>query len=308
MVDVLDDAFVCRACGAHEGGASLDVPDHEYGTGVVVTYVSCGACGSLTQHPMPSAATLASYYPATYHSFSGRGLLTRVRDARRIARLARMVEAAKGVVLDFGCGDGRFLVEAARALPHRFFGYEIGDATRVDEPVAGRVTIVRGHVDALFDVLPACDLVTMHHVIEHLPDPVDTLTRLASKLTAGGRLAGQTPRADSLERRAFGARFSGFHAPRHTVVFSERGLARALARAGLVDVDVRGAFNPAALAVSVASLGNGEQGGTIRRAGTRWLVALGAAAALAPLDLLSGAPGIQDFSARAPSASAGTAR
>ena len=43
-------------------------------------------------------------------------------------------------------------------------------------------------------------------------------------LTAAHCMEGQTPAAGSLEQRVFGSFWSGYHAPRHTVVFSASGL------------------------------------------------------------------------------------
>ena len=107
-----------------------------------------------------------------------------------------------------------------------------------------------------------------------------------------------SPAAGSLEHRVFRGAWSGYHAPRHTVVFSSDGLATLLAKAGLVDVVVDGAFNPASLAVSLASLPSRGKGGNIRRGGGSWLLFVGMATALAPVDLLSGSPAIVDFTAR----------
>ena len=68
------------------------------------------------------------------------------------------------------------------------------------------------------------------------------------------------------------------------------------ARAGLVHVGVKGGFNPAGLAVSFAATARNPPRG-IRREGAGWLWWLGCATLLAPIDLLSGAPGIMNFTA-----------
>jgi SAM-dependent methyltransferase len=248
---------------------------------------------------MPDGARLASFYPADYHSLGRRGWLANLRSDMRIRRLTSQL-SGDGPILDHGCGDGSFLVRAAERMPGRkLYGYEISDRCAVTELVAGRVTIIRGSDDDLFRLLPECRLITMNHVIEHLPDPLATLSKLRSRLLAGGVLEGQTPAAGSLEHRVFGGRWSGYHAPRHTVVFSRSGLATLLTRAGLSQVEVSGAFNPAGVAVSLASmLQPAAASGRIARSGPLWLFWLGLAATLAPLDLFFGAPGIVDFRAK----------
>ena len=158
--------------------------------------------------------------------------------------------------------------------------------------------MVQGSLEDLLEVLPRCRLITMNHVIEHLPCPVEVVSQLVTKLEPGGVFEGQTPNSDSLEHVIFRANWSGYHAPRHTVVFSRRGMSSLLLSAGLAEIRVNGAFNPAALAVSLASIFHGGASGRIPRQGPKWLGYLGMATILAPLDLFSGAPGVINFSGR----------
>jgi SAM-dependent methyltransferase len=290
----------CPACGASDPGESRSVPDHEYGLAHRARYTRCRACGSEFQTPMPDLAVLASWYPRAYHSMGGGGRLLEIRHDLRLRRLERLLDG-EGALLDYGCGDGSFLVHASRRLgPRPLFGYEIADRAERKELAGGAVTLIRGSFADLLAALPPCRLVAMNHVVEHLPDPLEVVGALADRLLPGGLFEGQTPAAGSLEQRLLGARWSGYHAPRHTVVFSPAGLRRLCERAGLTDVSVRGAFNPAGLALSLGSIAHGDAPGVIPRQGLRWLALLGLGAALAPVDLLSGAPAVVDFSARKP--------
>lgn len=287
----------CPACGAAVSAEGVGIPDHEYDLSQVARYVECGACGTLFQEPMPTVAELAGFYPPDYHSMTHSGLLSRIRNRLRIRRLAKLI-AGEGAILDYGCGDGAFLVQAARSMPNqRFWGFEIADRAEMKTLSGGGVTLVKGDLPDLLAVLPMCSLITLNHVIEHLPDPEAVVMALANRLLPGGVFEGQTPAADSLERSVFGHRWSGYHAPRHTVVFSRDGLCRLFVRCGLTAPATSGAFNPASLAVSFASISHSGRG-RIRRAGLKWLSFLAMAASLGPLDLLFGRPGIVDFVAR----------
>ncbi len=284
----------CSACGAQVIAKGVEVPDYEYGLSHLARYVECGACGALFQEPMPTLRELAGFYPPDYHSMTHAGLLSKIRNDLRIARLAKLV-AGNGAILDYGCGDGTFLLQAAERMPSRlFWGFEIADHTEKIVLSGGAVTIVKGTLPDLLALLPACSLITLNHVIEHLPEPFATVKALVEQLLPGGAFEGQTPSADSLEHAVFGRRWSGYHAPRHTVVFSRAGLCRLLERCGLTSPTVEGAFNPAGLAVSLAStLHSGA--GRIKRSGVHWLFFLALAGLLAPIDLLSGRPGIINF-------------
>lgn len=276
------------------------MPDREYALEHVAAYATCASCATVFQSPMPAVAELAQLYPENYHSQTGQGAVGRFRHDVRLRRLTALA-GEDGAMLDFGCGNGAFLMHAAARQPgRRYFGFEIADRSEVVTLEGGTVTIIRGDIDALLAALPACRVITMNHVIEHLPDPLAIVTTLAGKLEPGGLIEGQTPAAGSLEHRVFGTRWSGYHSPRHTVVLSRRGLTTVLVEAGLVDVSVQSAFNPAGVAVSLASLPQGSQGGRVRRQGAAWLAFLAMATLLAPVDLLSGSSGIVNFAAWRP--------
>src|SRR5260370_35342578 len=116
---------ICPACGSAEVADGIRVPDHEYRLSYVARYKECSACGTLFQEPMPTLAELASFYPLDYHSMTHAGLLTRIRNGMRIRRLAKLL-AREGAILDYGCGGGAVLVQAAERLPRRqFWGEEI---------------------------------------------------------------------------------------------------------------------------------------------------------------------------------------
>jgi hypothetical protein len=247
---------------------------------------------------MPSERELTAFYPPQYHSFSPKGFLLTVRHRVRLKRLTSLIATEDAVVLDYGCGDGKFIEDAARLTSRlTFWGYEL--AAKPDKRVShgGRVTIIRGGFDDLMRELPPCDLITMNHVIEHLPDPHAVLMALYHRMNDGAVIEGQTPAADSFERYVFGNGWSGFHAPRHTVIFSREGLRAILRSANFSEPTVSAGINPAGIAVSLASLSHRGECGTIERKGLSWLMYLALATALYPLDLLSGRPGIVNYSA-----------
>ena len=291
--------FRCMACGSTNQDGSYQIPDHEYQLSYRAVYSSCADCGTLQQTPIPDLDRLSSFYPAGYHSFGAAGLLARLKDNARLRRLQSLVRCERAVVLDYGCGDGRFVNEAVRQTDAwTFWGFETAARKERSVSAGGRVTIIRGGLQDLLDELPPCDAVTMNHVIEHLPDPLAVLSALHGRMNDGGTMEGQTPAADSLERSIFRTRWSGFHAPRHTVVFSRSGLKQILTTAGFRQAEVTPAFNPAGIAVSLASMSHGDGPGRITRQGAQWLMYVGAAAALHPIERLAGAPGIVNYAAR----------
>jgi len=288
----------CPACGATGIARTQAIEDFEYRVRDGAVYATCAGCGSLYQWPMPDGATLSSYYPAAYHSLGSGGFVQNLRHDIRLRTLETRLRGP-GAILDYGCGNGSFMVRASRTIRDRqFMGYEIGERPETTTLENGRVTIVRGSIDDLLTILPECAVISMNHVIEHLPDPFEVIARLLTKLAPGAWFEGQTPAAGSLEHHVFRTRWSGYHAPRHTVVFSPRGMQSFLARVGLEEVGVGPGFNPAGIAVSLASAVGGAKPGGIQRHGLAWMVWLGLATALSPVDFISGRSGMLNFAAR----------
>jgi trans-aconitate methyltransferase len=289
----------CPACQSETIQSLFTVPDHEYNLDYLAQYARCWECSSFFQSPMPDLNQLSRFYPATYHSFDINSILGKLKHRQRLRRLRSLIDSDAITLLDYGCGSGAFIKKSAKRMPHStFYGYEINSTNGKEVLAEGRVILLKGSFSYLLDELPLCDVITMNHVIEHLPNPLKVLSTLRQKLKPHGVMEGQTPAADSLEQSIFKKRWSGFHAPRHTVIFSQKGLMKILKHADLIESQITPAFNPAGIAISLASLPQGNSGGHISRKGFSWLLYVALATFLYPVDLLSGAPGVINFCAR----------
>ncbi|MCF7993483.1 MAG: class I SAM-dependent methyltransferase [Chromatiaceae bacterium] len=98
-------------------------------------------------------------------------------------------------VLDFGCGNGGFLLLAS-TLAASVTGVEL--ETRVREHWNERLTILpnlpspathRSQSDGF-------DLITAFHVIEHLPDPLAVLSQMQTLLAPSGQIIIEVPSSD----------------------------------------------------------------------------------------------------------------
>lgn len=136
-----------------------------------------------------------------------------------------------GRALDLGCGNGAFL-DRIRRHGWDVVGVDISEAAAL---VAHEQVGIEVHVGALEDAPlenESFDFVHMSHVIEHLPRPCSTLTRVAGLLRPGGRLYVETPNIDSLGFRWTGAHWFPLETPRHLWLFSPSTLQRALQASG----------------------------------------------------------------------------
>ncbi len=207
MTSAVATSPICRWCGA-----SLDGGERLPGR------IRCAHCGVATTDPWPSAAELDQAYADAYRPATGRfsgigdAMLRRTRGAlaRRIDRIA-----PAGAVLDVGAGDGALLA----ALRRR------GRATVGIEREDDEGTLPCGVEDWA--------AIVFWHSLEHLPDPGTTLAAVAERLGPEGVVVVAVPNSDSLQARAFGARWLALDPPRHLVHLTGAALCARLEEHGL---------------------------------------------------------------------------
>ncbi len=136
-----------------------------------------------------------------------------------------------GRFLDVGCGSGD-MVAAMACLGMESEGVEPSRYAATKATEAGlKVTCGLLH-DAAFPNA-AFDAVSMFHVLEHTPDPIEVLRECRRILKPGGELVIGVPNFDSLVFALVGKGWVGLQLPSHVQHFSPTSLRIAADRAGL---------------------------------------------------------------------------
>jgi 2-polyprenyl-3-methyl-5-hydroxy-6-metoxy-1,4-benzoquinol methylase len=220
----------CPICGTGTSRRCLlGRPDHEYGLTQALSYWRCAlqACGHVFVAPMPSADTVAGLYSqySTHAAQPRRPLLAPLLEALGASGI-RQITALPGFAemrcLDFGCGDGALMATLQDRGMRYLRGFDF-DPQAVAAARERGLTTFTEETEAL-DQGPF-DLIVLNHVIEHLPEPGQTLARLATHLAPGGRLMLRTPNAHSWLASRFGDDWRGWETPRHLHMFTPRSLA-----------------------------------------------------------------------------------
>jgi 2-polyprenyl-3-methyl-5-hydroxy-6-metoxy-1,4-benzoquinol methylase len=191
----------CNLCGStqHECVSDKDRDGQALRTAI------CTGCGLVFSDPIPTEQQLADYYatryrksykgvdrPRQYHIYrAGQSAL------RRLDRIRSLVPAG-GRVLDIGSGGGEFIYLMTKR------GYR---ATGVEPDLGyGGFSIQEYGIDVrqapLYAIdLPAgeFDLITTHHVVEHLRDPLKCFQRAHELLKPGGTFVVDVPNVESRE-------------------------------------------------------------------------------------------------------------
>lgn len=138
-------------------------------------------------------------------------------------------------IVDFGCGPGWLL----NMMP--------SSANRIGVDVsAGSLALLAPEIkryQTLSDLADGeCTMAVAYHVIEHIPDPIDTIIELRRVLRPSGWLILGTPDFDSPCAQRFGANYRLLHDPTHCSLFSLESMHRFLRDYGFVIHDVKFPF------------------------------------------------------------------
>ena len=114
-------------------------------------------------------------------------------DERRFRYLKSTLP--NSLLLDFGCGAGGFLLKA-RKFSATAHGVE--PETRLNSHYKDRgLTVFQNLSDISTDIRGVgYDIITMFHVLEHIPDPRSVLSELSEKLASDGQIIVEVPNAD----------------------------------------------------------------------------------------------------------------
>jgi SAM-dependent methyltransferase len=235
-------ANACRICGTSGGEPVISVRSaHES------TWLACAGCGVQRIHPYPTPEALAAYYDDSYldnDGFADVGFSVshKLRYSRQYAERVNeeyawslgdvgITVGAETRVLDYGCADGAFLdfLVTRGCDPTLLCGIDISPQMIAMVNAKGLRGLTPERQD---DVIgEQFDLITLWDVIEHVPDPVATLSWLRPLLAAGGRLLMQTPRVGLLAE-ALGERFEHYLPLEHLHLFTRDALCTAGEQAG----------------------------------------------------------------------------
>lgn len=209
----------------------------------------CTSCGTAFAHPVPEAEFLARYY-TEFHQGEGKtaGYSQEAKMVRKhhsqLALVRRTTGGVIGRLLDVGCGKGFFL-QIAQKQGVMCEGTELSDTGVEYARDRLGVKATHGTIESLKDVFgPASfDTVTLWGVIEHLPNPMQTLRAIHHVLKPGGWFLAQTGAGDDWLDRLLPGVNQWYDPPMHLFVFSARGLSRAMTSAGFGEVSVDGWYD-----------------------------------------------------------------
>jgi 2-polyprenyl-3-methyl-5-hydroxy-6-metoxy-1,4-benzoquinol methylase len=191
-------------------------------------------------YPQPSSEDLLRYYVSKdyiSHTSSKRNLIERLYHMvrsymlRSKLRILAKYSEPKGSLLDIGCGTGDFLM-AADKKGWNVVGVEPNHHAREKASSKGLevydIDRLLKFADATFDVI------TLWHVLEHLPNLEDHIKLFKKLLRPGGLLVIAVPNYKSFDAMHYGEFWAAFDIPRHLWHFSKLSIESLFLRYNLI--------------------------------------------------------------------------
>lgn len=226
----------CLLCGSKELQTAATVKDHSISK-EHFNISECGRCGYHFTNPRPSQELLPRYYESeSYisHSNTSKSLRDKLYQlarkwalTKKSATIGSYMPSAS--VLDIGCGTGDFLA-ALRTKGHHVMGIE-PNVTARDRATQLHQLVVLPTLDAVSS-LEQFQVLTMWHVLEHMPDPRLTIKRAFALLQQGGYLFIAVPIRNSWDAQHYASGWAALDVPRHLSHFRDNDVRRILADQG----------------------------------------------------------------------------
>lgn len=218
----------CPVCGSEEQTNVLVCEDHLYSK-ESFAISECKVCNLRFTNPRPVEENLGKYYESQdyiSHKNKSNNLVNYIYRIARFFTLRSKLKIVKkysknGNLLDVGCATGHFLN----------FCKQNGFTVTGVEPNEGARNIAieqNGNViykDVLeIDTKKTFDIITMWHVLEHVPNLQEVFQQLKKLLKKDGTLIIAVPNYNSLDAKIYKEHWAAYDVPRHLYHFTKENI------------------------------------------------------------------------------------
>lgn len=192
--------------------------------------VNCKACSFKYTNPRPTEDLLGPYYKSeeyVSHSNTKKGFINSTYQyVRKYTLLKKLQLVSKyyrtGKILDIGCGTGEFL-NTCKLAKWDTTGIEPDvDARNMAISNFGLNVIPESEINSLQDA--SFDIISMWHVLEHVPRLNERLDDLKRLIKPSGVIIIAVPNCDSFDAKFYRENWAAYDVPRHLYHFTPKDI------------------------------------------------------------------------------------
>lgn len=231
MIDIQS----CPACGGDKLTNYNQCIDYTV-SHETFSLLKCTTCDLVVTSPRPHEEDLGKYYQSNnYISHSGKAstVIDKVYLVARNFTLKKKLALlnrykANGTLLDYGCGTGEFLNTC------KSNGWEINGLEPSSQAREKATQLTQEKIYSSLKELPNnLDVITLWHVLEHVPLLEETLEKLTSLLKKDGIIFIAVPNYKSFDAQHYKNFWAAYDVPRHLWHFDQNSMKRVLDKKNL---------------------------------------------------------------------------
>ena len=220
------------------------------------SFRKCNNCNLVFLSPRVSKENLADFYTESYLPYRGSKAWGKYADLvesdqnkidlRRVDTVKKYALDQSKMILDIGCGKPSFLLHAHRRMGMKAVGLDFSDeGWKEDKNQYKSLELYKGEIEDLPSTVKA-NVITMWHYLEHDYNPRKTLQTLSNQNLKDTLLIIEVPNYDSYTRKKYGQFWSGYHSPRHSVLYTPDTIKKLLFSCGwnVDDLFTYGSLDP----------------------------------------------------------------
>lgn len=220
---------LCPVCGANSFKDVFKAP-YFRGDGEEFSIKECNSCNLWFTSPRPADDELGPYYETgeyISHNDKKEGLVDRlyhmVRNyslKKKTALINRVNEGA-GTLLDYGAGTGHFAGTAQKA-GWTVEGIEPSEEARKVAKSTNGLQLKKPEEQVWRS--GQYNVITLWHVLEHLPNLQTHIEQFANALKPGGAVIIAVPNHESADSKAYGNKWAALDVPLHLYHFKKKNI------------------------------------------------------------------------------------
>ena len=232
--------MACPICNKEKKNFSIKVKDYEYDLKLEALYSQCKSCKSIYRsHPSKIKKWGKKIYSKKkYLPLKGNiiyDLLKGIYSKYEIKKIAEVLDKnffkKQSTILDIACGKGYLIRNLSKNKNFKCFGTDINISTTKKDNV-NFIKSSYDNINLIKKINP--DLIIINNFVEHVEN-LKNIGKIIHQIKKGSYLIIITTDGNSFSRKKFSNYWSGYHSPRHKVIFNSKSIKKIFSKHKKID-------------------------------------------------------------------------